>query len=73
MNDKPIYIIDDQKTPNVNVDQEPVILEDTQGNKLIAPYKPKKGCHKCFGRGWVGRDVINGGLIVCTKCYPKYK
>ena len=72
MNEEPTYIIDTQKTPNV-VANEPFVLEDKEGNKLLAPYKPNKKCKKCFGRGWLGKDVINGGLIVCYKCYPKHR
>lgn len=25
----------------------------------------KKGCPRCFGRGWVGLNMKNGKLVVC--------
>lgn len=68
----PTYTINTEKTPNIAT-EEPIKLKDTEGNVLIVPYKPKPKCKKCFGRGRLGKDVINGGLIACTKCYPKYR
>lgn len=50
--------------------KDPVILEDTLGNKLKAPWAPKQGCSKCFGRGFVGLDSSTNQLIPCRKCYP---
>lgn len=50
--------------------QEPVVLEDKEGNKLRAPYPPKKNCKRCHGRGFVGKDASTRELIPCRKCYP---
>lgn len=48
----------------------PVELHDTQGNKLRAPWPPKKNCKRCYGRGFVGRDSQTNQLVPCRKCYP---
>jgi len=48
----------------------PVVLEDKEGNKLRAPWPPKKNCKRCYGRGFVGKDSATNELIPCRKCYP---
>ena len=70
MNDNPTYTLNTDKTPNV-VSTEPIKLEDTEGNFLMAPYPPNKKCKKCFGRGYLGKDVLKNELIPCYKCYSK--
>lgn len=50
--------------------KEPVILEDAEGNKLRAPWPPKKTCKRCYGRGFIGKDANTNELIPCRKCYP---
>ena len=50
--------------------KEPVILEDTRGNKLRSPWAPKKNCKRCYGRGYVGLNVATNEMIPCRKCYP---
>jgi len=53
--------------------KEPIILQDTFGNKLRAPWAPKKGCKRCYGRGFVGTDEKTNEMIPCRKCYPWQK
>jgi len=48
----------------------PVVLQDTEGNKLNAPWAPNPNCKKCYGRGFVGRELDTSVLIPCRKCYP---
>ena len=48
----------------------PQILKDIKGNQMKVPYPPKINCKKCYGRGYIGTDVITNELIVCRKCYP---
>ena len=50
--------------------KEPVVLEDSKGNKLKAPWAPKKNCKKCFGRGFIGTDTATNEMVPCRKCYP---
>lgn len=50
--------------------QEPVVLEDAEGNKLHAPWAPKENCKRCYGRGFIGKDAKTNELIPCRKCYP---
>ena len=50
--------------------KEPVVLEDTEGNKLKAPWAPNKKCKRCYGRGFVGKNSETNELIPCRKCYP---
>lgn len=51
--------------------REPVVLEDTEGNTLRAPWAPKSNCNKCYGRGFVGKISGTDQLIPCRKCYSK--
>ena len=32
--------------------------------------RPNPGCNHCHGRGWIGRDVVTGEVIVC-RCVKK--
>ena len=48
----------------------PTVLQDGNGNKLRAPWPPKKNCKRCYGRGFVGLDTQSNELIPCRKCYP---
>jgi hypothetical protein len=48
----------------------PVTLEDKSGNKLRAPWAPKKNCKRCHGQGFVGLNSATKELIPCRKCYP---
>lgn len=50
--------------------KEPTVLQDKAGNKLNAPWAPKKNCKRCYGRGFVGLDASTKTLIPCRKCYP---
>lgn len=50
--------------------KEPVVLQDAAGNKLRAPWAPKKNCKRCYGRGFVGANALTKELIPCRKCYP---
>lgn len=50
--------------------KEPVVLQDADGNKLRAPWAPKKHCKRCYGRGFVGKDSKTNELVPCRKCYP---
>ena len=31
---------------------------------------PKSGCRKCYGRGWVGMDVVSKNPVVCHCVFP---
>ena len=50
--------------------KDPVVLQDSQGNKLRAPWPPKKKCNRCYGRGFVGVSNHTNELVPCRKCYP---
>ena len=72
--DKPKIEYELEKTVAGVVEKKiPVVLEDKDGNKLRAPWAPKKNCKKCFGRGFIGRDSETQELIPCRKCYPYNK
>lgn len=52
------------------VNRDPVVLQDSFGNKLRAPHPPKPGCKKCYGRGFLGTDMKTNQMLPCRKCYP---
>ena len=56
-NDKPV----EDSTPDATI-----CIED----KLKELANPK--CTKCYGRGHVGRDIINKRWMACPKCLRKY-
>lgn len=39
-------------------------LKDYDSNKHII--KAKRNCNYCYGRGYVGRNITNGGVQQCT-------
>jgi len=45
-------------------------IKDKNGSEVKLPYPPKKNCKKCYGRGYVGTNVITGRFVICTRCYP---
>lgn len=67
---KPDYELVKEVTGEGPIKRGPQVIGDLKGNKLKVPYPPKKKCKHCYGRGYVGTDAINGGLMVCRKCYP---
>jgi hypothetical protein len=47
-----------------------VIITDKTGTPVKLPYPPKQNCKKCYGRGYVGTNVVTGRFLICLKCYP---
>jgi hypothetical protein len=68
-NNKPEYTLEKSVTGTIEK-PTPVILEDKEGNKLRAPWIPNSKCKKCYGRGFIGKNVETGELEPCRKCYP---
>lgn len=50
---------------------EPVELtiKDMSGNEIVVPFLPNPKCKKCFGRGYIGRNVLRDLPVLCPKCY----
>lgn len=50
---------------------EPVELtiKDMSGNEIVVPFLPNPKCKKCFGRGYIGRNVLKDLPVLCPKCY----
>ena len=42
-----------------------------EDHDVLVPYSPNPKCKKCYGRGYLGLNVIMGGVILCPKCYSK--
>lgn len=64
------YELKQDVTGQEPVKRGPQVLKDRNGTEVTLPYPPKKDCKKCYGRGSVGINTVNGRLVICRKCYP---
>lgn len=52
-------------------------VEDHEDLSMLQDYEvvvnklPKSDCGKCYGRGYIGRDLIRRELVMCRKCFRK--
>ena len=67
---KPEYTLVKDVTGKPPEKHGPQTLKDNRGNEIRVPFAPKSKCKRCWGRGYVGWDALEGGLILCKKCYP---
>jgi hypothetical protein len=66
----PTYELKKEVTGQGPVKRGPQVIKDTFGNERPVPFPPKAKCKRCYGRGYIGKDVVSGGLVLCKKCYP---
>ncbi len=33
--------------------------------------RPNPGCRRCYGRGYTGRDLVTGNMIICRCVKPR--
>lgn len=70
---KPEYVLVNDAAGLPPVDRSIKTIK-VYGTELRVPYLPKKGCNKCYGRGFIG--IIGGDttrVLMCKKCYPHVK
>lgn len=46
-------------------------LDLLQDYEVVVNALPKPSCPKCYGRGYVGRDIVRKELMMCRKCFRK--
>lgn len=46
-------------------------LSKLQDYEVVVNQMPKSSCPKCYGRGYIGRDIIRRELVMCRKCFRK--
>lgn len=45
-------------------------IKDKLAQKKINLKKPKKSCRRCFGRGYIGRNVLTNSVVPCSCILP---
>lgn len=63
------YILVNDVTGKPPMKRGPQTLKDSRGREFRVPFPPKSSCKKCHGRGYVGINIKNDGIILCQKCY----
>jgi hypothetical protein len=66
---KPTYVLVEDMTGKPPEKKGPQVIE-AFGFKIHVPFPPKQGCKKCYGRGYIGKDVTTQEVVMCHKCYP---
>ena len=68
--EKPSYELKTDITGKEPPKRGPITIKDLKGNEFRVPYRPKKNCAKCYGRGYIGNDPKSGEMLICKRCYP---
>lgn len=62
-----------RKLFDADVEREVVALLPSVVKGVKVPWEPAPNCKKCYGKGVVGKDLVTGAPILCSKCYPGLK
>lgn len=71
MTDQLRYIYSNHTGLFRQVDEQIDDLAKLQDYEVLVNALPKKSCGKCYGRGYIGRDIIRNEKVMCRKCFRK--